>query len=381
MNTFRFVGKIKKVEDKKDKKFIETLTFEKSGWELTRIKFRLNTEDAGEWLEISGGKFKDDSKNTVYTQFVKEGSTNKRDVENAQVKWAERFDPAVVEKVPDFRKYTIDLASDKIREALIKEGKNEEASALAEKKYVYISTYDFAKKFEELLTSGAFGEENYVITGTIEYSYSPTKDTYYRNFVPTNIYKASADEAVGCFGKLDFYYNKETVVGEATESGDIPLTGNIQFYDKMSKKYYFAETVLLIRNEMQNKDGLVKMFQKMGDADAETLVIGLNVKFFSGSPKTEINVDELSDDQKQLIEWGVKTMEDIIADMGGQAYGDKVSVIYVEKLSRGYANGPQKTDITLGQLSEKPTGEKVDGTTTKTASKKQLDLFSDDDEI
>lgn len=381
MNTFRFVGKIKKVEDKKDKKFIETLTFEKSGWELTRIKFRLNTEDAGEWLEISGGKFKDDSKNTVYTQFVKEGSTNKRDVENAQVKWAERFDPAVVEKVPDFRKYTIDLASDKIREALIKEGKNEEASALAEKKYVYISTYDFAKKFEELLTSGAFGEENYVITGTIEYSYSPTKNTYYRNFVPTNIYKASADEAVGCFGKLDFYYNKETVVGEATESGDIPLTGNIQFYDKMSKKYYFAETVLLIRNEMQNKDGLVKMFQKMGDADAEILVIGLNVKFFSGSPKTEINVDELSDDQKQLIEWGVKTMEDIIADMGGQAYGDKVSVIYVEKLSRGYANGPQKTDITLGQLSEKPTGEKVDGTTTKTASKKQLDLFSDDDEI
>lgn len=381
MNTFRFVGKIKKVEDKKDKKFIETLTFEKSGWELTRIKFRLNTEDAGEWLEISGGKFKDDSKNTVYTQFVKEGSTNKRDVENAQVKWAERFDPAVVEKVPDFRKYTIDLASDKIREALIKEGKNEEASALAEKKYVYISTYDFAKKFEELLTSGAFGEENYVITGTIEYSYSPTKDTYYRNFVPTNIYKASADEAVGCFGKLDFYYNKETVVGEATESGDIPLTGNIQFYDKMSKKYYFAETVLLIRNEMQNKDGLVKMFQKMGDADAEILVIGLNVKFFSGSPKTEINVDELSDDQKQLIEWGVKTMEDIIADMGGQAYGDKVSVIYVEKLSRGYANGPQKTDITLGQLSEKPTGEKADGTTTKIASKKQLDLFSDDDEI
>lgn len=381
MNTFRFVGKIKKVEDKKDKKFIETLTFEKSGWELTRIKFRLNTEDAGEWLEISGGKFKDDSKNTVYTQFVKEGSTNKRDVENAQVKWAERFDPAVVEKVPDFRKYTIDLASDKIREALIKEGKNEEASALAEKKYVYISTYDFAKKFEELLTSGAFGEENYVITGTIEYSYSPTKDTYYRNFVPTNIYKASADEAVGCFGKLDFYYNKETVVGEATESGDIPLTGNIQFYDKMSKKYYFAETVLLIRNKMQNKDGLVKMFQKMGDADAEILVIGLNVKFFSGSPKTEINVDELSDDQKQLIEWGVKTMEDIIADMGGQAYGDKVSVIYVEKLSRGYANGPQKTDITLGQLSEKPTGEKADGTTTKIASKKQLDLFSDDDEI
>ena len=74
-------------------------------------------------------------------------------------------------------------------------------------------------------------------------------------------------------------------------------------------------------------------------------------------------------------------MEDVIADMGGQAYGDKVSVIYVEKLSRGYANGPQKTDITLEQLSEKPTGERADGAAAKTVSKKQLDLFSDDDEI
>ena len=146
MNTFRFVGKIKKIEDKKDKKFIETISFEKSGWELTKIKFRLATDESSEFVEINGGKFKDDSKNTVYTQFIKEGAESKRETENAQVKWGERFNSSIVDKVPDFKKYTIDLSSDKIREALIKEGKNDEAAALASQKYSYISVYDFTKK-------------------------------------------------------------------------------------------------------------------------------------------------------------------------------------------------------------------------------------------
>ena len=206
MNTFRFVGKIKKIEDKKDKKFIETLSFEKSGWELTKVKFRLVTDESAEFVDVSGGKFKDDNKNTVYTAFTKEGSTNKRETETAQVKWNERFDPAVVEKVPDFKRYTVDLSSDKIREALVKEGKNAEASELAAKKYSYISNYDFVKKVEELITTGAFGDENYVITGSVEYTFSVTKQAYYKNFVATNIYKASAEEATGHFGKLDFYY-------------------------------------------------------------------------------------------------------------------------------------------------------------------------------
>ena len=380
MNTFRFVGKIKKIEDKKDKKFIETISFEKSGWELTKIKFRLATDESSEFVEINGGKFKDDSKNTVYTQFIKEGAESKRETENAQVKWGERFNSSIVDKVPDFKKYTIDLSSDKIREALIKEGKNDEAAALASQKYSYISVYDFTKKFEELLTGGAFGDDNYVITGTIEYTYSVTKMAYYKSFVATNIYKAPTDESTGHFGKLDFYYNKDEVVGEANDNGDVPLGGHIQFYDRMSKKYYFAPTTLTLKNDNEKKDGLVKMFQKMGEDDAEILAIGLNVKFFSGSPKVDIKDEDLTDKQRELLEFGLKTKEEIIADMGGQAYGERANLIYVEKLSRGYANGPQKTDITAEQVEEVPTGEKADGKKA-TISQKKIDLFSDDDEI
>ena len=380
MNTFKFVGKIKKLEDKKDKKFIETITFEKTGWMIEKAKFRVNCGDSGEFVDMSGGKYGDDSKNVIYTQFVKANAASKRDVENVQVKWADRFLPEIVDKVPEYKKYSIDLASDKIREALIKEGKTSEASELASKKYVYISAYDFTKKFEELLLAGAFNDDNYVVTGTIEYNYSIKNDSgvYYKSFVPTNIYKAADDEPVGCFGKFDFYYIKDDVVGEETKDGDTPLNGYVQFYDRPSRQYYFAGTTLMVKSDCANKDGIIKPITLLGDNESEVLAIGLNVKFFSGSPKTELNMDDLTEEQKLLIEWGAKTKEDIIADMGGSVYGDKISVIYAERLSRGYANGPQKTDITAEKLEEKPSGKKDD---TKTVVKKNIDIFSDDDDI
>ena len=246
------------------------------------------------------------------------------------------------------------------------------------KKYTFISQYDFTKKVKELLLSDAFGDENYVITGTIEYNYSIKNDTgvYYRSFVPNNIYKASPEEPTGCFGKLDFYYSKEELIDEdldATE--EITLNGYTQFYDRTSKDYYFANTTLTVKSDAPNKDGIIKPLTLLGDASSEVLVIGINVKFFSGSPKTEIKEEDLSEEQKLLLEWGAKTIEDIIADMGGSVYGDRVYRIYAEKLSRGYANGPQKTDITMERLTAKPSGSKKE--TTKSASVK-IDLFDDE---
>ena len=379
MNTFKFVGKIKKLEDKKDKKFIETLTFEKSGWILEKVKFRVATEDTGEFVDLTGGKYKDDSKNLIYTQFIKADATNKRDTENAKVEWNDRFDPAVIEKIPEYKKYTVDLASDKIREGLIKEGKTDEASALATKKYTFISQYDFTKKVKELLLSGDFGDDNYVVSGTIEYSYSTKNDggVYYRNFVPTSIYKAMPDEPTGCFGKFDFYYVKDKLLDADTVTEDeTPINGYVQFYDRTSRDYYFTETALTFKNDMPNKDGIIKALTLLGDADSEVLVIGINVKFFSGSPKTDIRDEDLTQEQKLLIELGAKAKEDIIADMGGTVYGDRIYRVYVEKLSRGYANGPQKTDVTIEKLNEKPDTQKSE----KSKPAVKIDLF-DDDEI
>lgn len=380
MNTFKFVGQIKKIEDKKDRKFMETMYFD-SGWMMERIKFRMVCGEGSEFLELSGGKWQDDSKNTVFTIFNKSNNSTSRETEKAQVKWEDRFKQEIVDKVPHYKKYTVDVASDKIREELTKSGDTVGAEKLAGLKSTYIASYDFACKVRELLEAGAFGDDNYVVTGTIEYSYSNKSDegAYYRSFVPTNIYKAPADEIPGTYGKLDFYYVKEDVLGDVLENGDVPLSGYVQYYDKMAKGNYYAPVGLRIKGDKENKDGFVNMFKKLGDDSAETLVVGVNVSFFNGAEKTEITKDDFTDEQLELISWGLKTVEETIREMGGDAFGERVNYIYVDGIARGYSSGPQNPDVELNAIYAKPDGEKK--SQNKGAKKPtKFDLFADDDD-
>ena len=270
------------------------------------------------------------------------------------------------------------MASDKIRETLMNEKKEAEASALLDKKFVFISQYDFTMKMRELLQSGAFGDDNYVITGTIYYTFSVKNNSgvYYRSFTPTNIYKAPDDEQTGCFGKFDLFYCQDEVVDEAQSDGSIPVNGYVQYYDRMGKKNYFADTTLKIDNANPMKDGLARALTQLGDPNAEVLVMGVNVRFFNGSPKTEIKDEDLSETQKLLIEWGLKTKEEIISEMGGTVYGDRVNCIYLDQISRGYTNGPKKTDYTKEDLLATPTNNGAKPTLGNKSPK--VDLFDDD---
>lgn len=388
MNSFKFIGQIKKLEDKKDRKFIETVSFD-SGWLIERVKFRVNCGDSSEFVDLSGGKFKDDSKNTVYTLFKK--GTSDKEVEKAQVEWNKRFDADVLDKVPSYKKYIVDLSSDKIRRDLkdkIEKEKDDSVRAELEKtleealkvKYVYISQYDFAVKVGELLKAGAFKDGNYVVTGTVEYNYS-IKDSdegkYYRSFVPTNIYRASESDEPSATGRIDVYYLKDDVIMETCENGDVPVSGFLQFYERMSQENYYVPMAIYMRGTDEKTEGYKKVFGI--DKEGDVLTLGVNVEYFDGSEKEEITLENLDDESKQLIEWGVKTFEEIKADMGGGSYGDTISKIYMTGIARGW-KGPIASDVEVDRLYAKPDGKKKDKKKADTATKKKFDLFEDDED-
>ena len=388
MNSFKFIGQIKKLEDKKEKKFIETVNFE-SGWVIERVKFRMNCGDSSEFIDLSGGKFKDDSKNTVYTLF-KKGSSDK-EVEKAQVEWANRFDADVLDKVPSYKKYVVDLSSDKIRKDLkdkIEKEKDDSARIELEKaleealkmKHTYISQYDFTLKVGELLKSGAFKDGNYVVSGTVEYNYS-IKDSdegkYFRSFVPTNIYRASESDEPSATGRIDLYYLKDDAIMETCENGDVPVSGFLQFYERMSQENYYVPMAIYMRGTDEKTEGHKKVFGI--DKDSDVLILGVNVEYFDGSAKEEITLENLDDESKQLIEWGVKTFEEIKADMGGGSYGDTISKIYMTGIARGW-KAPIASDIEVDKLYAKPDGKKKDKKKANANTQKKFDLFADDDE-
>lgn len=379
MNTFKFVGKIKKLEEKGNRKFIETVNFD-SGWMIERVKFRVVCGDCSEFVEMAGGKWQDDSKNKVLTYFAENGENSKP--KRAEVSWKDRFDPAIIDKVPHYKRYTVDLSSNKIREDLQEQGRIEEVMQLAQQKYTFISDYDFAIKVEELLKGDKFGNDNYVVTGNVEYEYSNKNDqgTYYRKFKPTNIYKATESDQVGCFGKTDFYYTKDDVVGETLENGDIPINGYTQFYDRMSKENFYAPISLRIKPTNEKKSGFINMLTQMGDDEAEVLQFGMSIEYYGGSERTEITESDFTDEQKDLIKWGLYTKEEVIKEMGGNAYGERVNYIYLLDVARGYSKGPQVTDVDASRLALRPDGKKKDGKSLPNKKIEKIGLFDDDED-
>lgn len=377
MNTFKFVGQIKMLENKEKRKYIETVKFD-SGWMIERVKFLMTCGDSTEFVDLSGGKFSDDSKNTVYTMFKKAGGSDK-EVEKAQVAWGDRFNADVVERVPSYRRYTVDLSSDKIRKALEENGETEKVAELAKVKYSFISQYDFVLKVEELLKAGAFNDGKYVVSGNVEYSYSiKDKDDgrYYRSFVPTNIYRAEDTDVPCATGRLDLYYLKDDVILDACENGDVPVSGYLQFYERMSQENYYVPSTVYIRSDNEKGPGLEKVI--CIDKDADVQYLGVNVEFFNGSPKEDVTYESLDEDSKQLIEWGVKTFEEIKAELGG-SYGESIDKTFLTGLARSW-RAPMAADVDTERLLAKPDGKKKDKKKEAEKKTKKFDLFADDDD-
>ena len=384
MNTFKFVGKIRRIEEKGDRKYIDTATFD-SGWTIERAKFIVSYDGNDQFIDVSGGKFRDNSKNMVKTVFARTSEEGKD--EPVDVAWEDRFNSEIIDKVAKYRLYTIDLSSDQTREKLVSEGKVEDAQALAKQKYIYLTPYDFTIKIAELLRTNGFGDKDYVITGSVEYSYSYSKKTqswgYYRSFVPTAIRLAGDDEKRGMFGRLDFYYLSDDFAGPKDDDGVQTINGYLRFYERMSKKNYFVPAGLQLEPENAS---FIRVFDMNYFDDAEVLVVGVTVEFFRGTTKTPIKDVELSEKNQLLIKLGVRTKEDIIAELSGTAYGDTVERVYMKGLSRGYAEGPKETDSTAAELVEQPSGTRAtlnNGKTTaekKANREKAINLWDDEDD-
>ena len=94
----------------------------------------------------------------------------------------------------------------------------------------------------------------------------------------------------------------------------------------------------------------------------------------NGAQKVEITEDMLTDEQKEDLECGLITLDDIRADLGGNVYRDRVQEYQFSKIARGFTRGRNDTVYTAEDMVIKPIEEKLpEGTD---------DLFdTDDDEI
>ena len=366
MDRFKFVGKLRATKDP-----ISTKQYE-SGWEITRYLFLCLSGDNSQFLSISAGKWGEETgKDTTIYTFAKSEKGQK--CEKLNVSWADRLKPEIVEKVAPFKKFIIDLDIDG-KDANGDPGKNRRE---------YIHEYDFLTTVAKILSNASYADEIFEVTGNIERSYNSEKNDYFSAYVPTKIRRVSPDAAQSCTGTITIYYtdDPEPAYNDsvAAESGIATLKGYSKFYDGMSKKNGYAPVVIQIpcgTKEAARAQALQKILKLNRSTDVKSLAV--DVDLIRGSMQKEITIDDLTQEQKEAIEWGFTTLEDIKNSMngGGKAYSNKEESIVFKKFGFGYTNGPVlEEDVTSIELVTPPIPDEKPSN--KSSDIDDSDLFGD----
>ena len=342
-NTFQFIGKISR---KKENAFVEK-SFD-SGWVINELNLIMTCGDNVQFLRASGGMWdeKHSDKNSGMTYKYNE---NDKD-EPITVAWSDRFDKNIVNSIANYRTYSVDTEIKETREE-IKNSGDEVAIEKSNKKHkIFITAIDFVQWLNRVTSDEKTKDWIWKVTGDVEYSYS--KGRYYRNFVPRRVYHVDSSTEPRCVGTIKTFYSEGCI-----DEGENDTVFNVytQYYDSQYKKNYFTPLPLIIANDHEKAKGLKKQYSK---AEGETVrELGVNVTYINGAQKVEITEDMLTEDQLEMIEDNLITLDDIRKEMGGSVYGDKKTEMRIIGIAKGYTSGSKETVFNTGDLVKVPSND------------------------
>ena len=366
-NQISFTGKIRKVKD-----YYSEQEFS-GGLVKRRLRFMAVCGNSTQWLEVTALVWKDDKKNKVYTLKSVEGAKD----EKYTVEWENRLNPDVVALVPGYKRFVVDTDTFAKRKELEEAGLDEELEKSKKKRKEFIHESDFIDYLIKVLNNEKSKDMIFRINGTAEYSYGSNKDMFYRSFVPQKIFRVPDDTAQCCTGSMKLYFAEGAVDDTYTdETGDYVINAFVDYYDQNAKMNAFAPISVKIAADNKMANGFKKRFSKAeGDEIKE---LGVGVDFINGAQTVEITEDMLSDEQRESIEDGLCTFEDIKAELGGTAFGERVTEIRLTGLMKGYSSGVQDTMYSIDDLRKKPIKDAPK--TEDTEETENVNIFGDEDD-
>jgi hypothetical protein len=366
-NLISFVGKIRKVKDGYTEQEFS------GGLVKRRLRIQALCGNSVQWLEVSALVWKDAKKNKVYTLKSVEGGKD----EKMTVEWENRLNPDVIASVPGYKHWVVDTDYYAHRKQLEEDGLDEELEKSKKKRKEFIHESDFIDYLIKVLDNEKSKDMVFRINGTAEYSYGSNKDMFYRNFIPQKIVRVPDDAEQGCAGSMKLYFTEGAVDDTLTdETGDYIINAYADYYDQLAKMNAFTPISVKIATDHKMANGFKKRFSKAEDEEVKEL--GVTVDFINGAQQVDITEDMLTDEQREAIEDGMITFEELKAELGGSAYGERVTEIRLTGLMKGYGtSGVQDTMYSVDDLRKKPIKDapKVEEVA------EGVDIFGEDDDI
>lgn len=386
---FGFTGKI--ALGKETEKFhpIDRREFT-SGWMNTTVKFNCLSGTNRIMCMTQGGKWKDDSKNTIKTFSKNSTDANGNTIKGSKIDipWTKRFDKAEIDKVAGFKKFTCDLGDVRMRyklQDLVKAFQNgtvtdekmeevglysledaQEFLAKSEaKKKEFLSEYDFAEYVAKVVASDKYKSKMFHISGTYDVQYNANNGKFYTNYRVNRVVLAPDDAEPKTEMKVNFYYGEDAWADG--QDGKSFVNGWVSYYDSNVKKTGFMPMVVAFK-ENERKTALMKRKFEVDDGVKQ---IGLTLKVLDGAERVELTLDMVSPETREEIECGLINWEKYKRELGGTIIGDRVSELRFVELT------PNKT---VAQDTVYHAEDMNPAKIVEEQAEEEIDLFSDDDE-
>lgn len=379
MANFNFCGKI--ALGKETEKFhpIERKTYD-SGWTNTTVKFNCISDTNRIMCTTQGGKYGNDSKNTVrtFSKSTKDKNGNTIKGTSIEIPWAKRFDPDQIEKVAGFKKFVVDTGDTRMRyklQDLVTAFKNNsvtdammeavdiydlaEAEAALEKslakKREFLSEWDFAEYMTKVCQSDKLKNKNFYISGSYDIQYNPVNDKFYTSYHVNRVVLAPDDAEPSTKMEMDFFFGENAFDDSAyEETGKCFINGWISYYDsnKDVRTDGFKPMTITVR---ENEEKKVNRLRDKFNVEDGIKQIGLTLAVIEGAERKAITMDDLDEETREDIECGLLDFDEVVRSLGGNVFGDRVSEIrYVELMTN--KNKVQDTDYTVEDMC--PAGKK-----------------------
>ena len=103
---------------------------------------------------------------------------------------------------------------------------------------------------------------------------------------------------------------------------------------------------------------VVKKFTVEDDSVKE---YGVQFDILNGSQRMEITPDMLTDEQREELDLGMITMDDIRSELGSSVYGERIRENRYSGIMRGYSKGVKDTAYTSADLEIPPLEDVTEG--------------------
>lgn len=379
MNTFSFVGYLKPSKNSEDRKSFEVKPYD-SGWMSERLRFMVVADNNTHFVEINAGKWKDDSKNVIYG--YTKGGVNKNG-EAVQIPWSQRNSESVIDNMAGWKVFTVDLDTYQHRKEVEDSGDAEAIAKSHSKRKHFLAGTEFCEYVNKVVNNEKVKDVKFRVNGNVTYTYSEKNDRYYSTFEVNKIYRVDDSVESSSEVNIDFYFTEHAVDSDDyDETGKAIVNGWTPFYDSFTKKNWYCPITLAMRLGTDDKGkkqlkGWKKIFEKFEDDEIRRIL--LSCEQINGAQKVDITYDDLDEDTKDNIDFGIISLEDVIKDLGDQMYGDKIQEIRINKLGRGFTKGSETTMYTVDDMNKKPIREIA--AKVKTDDDDDVDLFSSDDDL